>query len=165
MSEQQQVDAEHKRAAVRPTAERLAKGDVIAAIEERGARAKPWQSIESVQDELLAGALISRRAWEAANEFQSAYYRANGSGMRAQGTGEPVSKSTGDMSNKQALAKLQITRWSHALAPVLFECLESVIGIGKSPSRWARDASHHPACGKLTLITALEQFALTLGGR
>lgn len=145
---------------VRPTAERMAKGDIIKNEEMRGERPKPWQSVESVQDELLAGALISKRAWEAANAFQRMYFLANGSGMAASSMTPPVDGSSKDISKAAGDAKLSVARWSRELAPTLFECLESVIGVGKAPSRWARDAGHHPACGRLVLIAALEQFGI-----
>lgn len=151
---------DRRAAPIRPTAQRIAKGDIIEAREERGARPKPWQSIESVQDELLACSVITKRAWEAANSIQRQYFLANGSGVAAASLEPTVDGASRDISNHQAVAKLQIARWSRDLAPSLFACLESVIGLGKSPSRWARDAGQHPATGRVVLIAALEQFGI-----
>jgi hypothetical protein len=145
----------------RPTSERMAHGGVIVAEEERLGRAKPWYTFESPQDEMLAAAQISQKAWEAANSFQSTWNVAVGSGVRAGGTGEPVSKSTGDMGNQQALALGRLKRWSHEMAPQLYEVLASVIGTGEAPSTWARNTNRHPTAGRYLLAAALEQFALT----
>lgn len=145
---------------VRPTPERIAQGGVIPAVEDKMGRPKPWSIFESVHDELLAGALISQKAWEAANAFQSTWNSALGSGVRAAGTGEPISKSTGEMSNYQALAMDRLKRWSHNLAPELYDVLASTIGVGEAPSTWARNKKKHPTAGRYLLAAALEQFAI-----
>lgn len=147
---------------VRPTAERIAKGGVIQAAEERMGRPKPWHTFESIHDGLLAEGRISSRAWQSANEFLSVYQLANGSGVRAGGYGEPVSKSTGEMGNRQAMAKVRVKLWSNNLAPDLFDILETVLALGqKSPSGWARDRNMHPTAGAYILAAAMEQFSIS----
>lgn len=153
------MTAETKAAPTRPTPERMAKGDIVQNPETRGERPKPWHTFEAVQDGLLAGGLISKRAWEAANLFRETYERSAGSGMRAAGTGR-VDGMNHDIGEHTAQAKLRIARWSRELAPPLFACLEGVLGLGKGASTWAKDAGEHPAAGRIILIAALEQFAL-----
>lgn len=150
---------EPKAAPTRPTPERMAQGGVIENPEVRGERPKPWHTFEAVQDGLLAAGLITKRGWEAATLFRETYERANGSGVHAAGVNR-VDGLSHDIADHQAQAKLRITRWSHELAPQLFSCLESVLGCGKSPSRWAADINEHPACGRIVLVSAIEQFAL-----
>jgi hypothetical protein len=139
----------------------MAKGGVIEAAEGRGERPKPWHTFEAVQDGLLAGSLITKRAWEAGNLFRETYECANGSGVHAAGTNR-VDGLSHEVAEHTAQAKLRVSRWRRGLAPQLFDCLESVLGCGKSSSGWARDIGEHPASGRIILVAALEQFALTL---
>lgn len=151
--------SEAKAAPVRPTAERMARGDVVQNPEVRGERPKPWYTFEAVQDGLLAGNLITKRGWEAANLFRETYERSAGSGMHAAGTSR-VDGQRHDIADDAANAKLKVGRWARDLAPPLFSCLEAVLGTGKGASEWARDTGEHPACGRIILIAAIEQFAL-----
>lgn len=150
--------SETKAAPVRPTAERMAQGGVIPNEADMG-RPKPWSTFESIQDQLLAETAISLDGFHAANKFMEMHRAANGSGMAGQNWRASVDGSTRDISERQAQAKLRITRWSHGLAPSLFEVLDSVIGFGKRPSTWARDTKRHPTNGREILIAAIEQLA------
>jgi hypothetical protein len=143
----------------------MAQGGVIVADEDRMGRPKPWHTFENIHDGFLAERRISTRAWHGANKFLAIYHLANGSGCKAGGFGEPVSKSTGEMSNKQANAKKEIRDWSRAMAPDLFDLMEAVFVLGqKSPSTWARDRDMHPTAGAYLLAAAMEQFAAQFGG-
>jgi len=159
------MTAEPKAAPVRPTAERIAQGGVIENPEVRGERPKPWWTFESPHDGLLAAGLISKEAWEGAQDFQQTYMIANGSGVGAAGLEPAVNGSKKSITEAAANAKLKIARWSRQLAPELFKVLEDVLGWRKSLTEWATRERWHQATSRQLLCIALEQFARSCGGR
>lgn len=144
---------------IRPTPERMAQGGIIPVPENRGERPKPWQAFESIHDEFLAGAKISRQAWEAANVFQRNYLEAIGPDVKAQSYTRVDNSMDRFDGTENLAAVIAVKRWSRDLAPDLFGILASCLGHQVSPSRWARDNDEHPAAGRVLLIAAMEQFA------
>jgi len=153
---------ERRAGPVRPTPERMAQGGVIIPDEDKFGRPKPWHTFESAHDGLLAAGLISQRGWHAANVFQQTYRLACGSGTKASNWEVRIDGDIKDFSQEQANAVSRVQRWSRSLAPALFSCLESVLGLGVASSRWARDRGEHPASGRLMLVSSVEQLALML---
>jgi hypothetical protein len=147
-------------APIRPTPERIAQGGIVQNPEDRGGRPKPWHSFEAPHDGLLAASLISKQAWEAGSKFREAYETLCGTGVRAGSWERGVDGRRTDFTDRQHQASLDLVRWARKLSEPLYDCLEGIMGLGKSPSRWAADRGEHPACGRIVLIAALEQFAL-----
>ena len=147
---------------VRPTEFRIRQGGVIPAKTERGAGDKPWSVFEGIHDVYLAERLITIDAWHAGNKFIKAYYAANGSGVAAQSYAVKVCSSNHqEFTKAMSEARESLVKWHEKLAPSLFSCLESILGLGKAPSTYARDIGKHPTIGKELFISALEQFALS----
>jgi|GEM_PF-6518979 len=145
--------------AISPTAERRAHGGVHApTADDRSAKARPYVTEEAIHDTMLSKGLITRPEWEAVNKFRAIYELANGSGVRAQAWDPPIRGSQMAISDRQALAKLKVARWSHDLAAELYGALTSICGHGKTRSRWAVDRGHHPDSGRVVLLCAIQQF-------
>lgn len=157
------MTAERRSAPIRPTPERIAKGGVIENPEARGEKPKPWWTFESPHDGLLAAGLISKQAWQAGEDFKRTWYLACGSGVAGGSVGTKVDGATADIGRAQSDAKGRLQRWSRALAPEIYRCLETVMGIGHPPTAWASEAGWHPATARVFVCTCLEQFALTNG--
>lgn len=146
--------------AIRPTPERMAKGDVVARAQDRGQReAKPWYAAENIVTVYLADKVISERQARAGFQFQETYYRANGSPCRAASWSPPIAGSVDDWTDNQVSAKVQLRTYRERLGPDFFSCLESVCGLGLTHSRWAADRNDHPSSGKVMMRAALTLHA------
>lgn len=146
--------------AIRPTAERMAKGDVIERAPERGRReAKPWYAAENIISVYLVDKVITERQARAGFQFQEVYYRGNGSPCRAASWSPPIAGSVNDYTDNQVSAKGQLRAYRERLGPDLYSCMEGVCGLGQTHSRWAADRHDHPSSGKVMMRAALTLHA------
>lgn len=147
----------------RPTPERIAKGGIIQATEERGTRPKPWNAATALYDHYFMEAIITLRQWRAADSFTRLYYRAQGSPWRAQSWEVAISGSEHTLSDSRIAAQGALTVAATRLGPDLYGVLRDVCGLHISMSRWARGRNEHPAAGQPFLKAALDMYANHLG--
>lgn len=153
---------EEGRPAVRPTAERLAKGGVLPAEQKRGEAAKPWYAAEGPISAYLADGIINKRQAMAGYEFQSVYYVAHGSPLKAQNYGVHIQGGIDNTTDKQHAALNKLTLYRAAHGEEYFCCLVAIAGLGQSHSAWARGMNWHPSAGKPFMQAALNKHAQQL---
>lgn len=153
---------EEGREAVRPTQERLAKGGVIRAEQRRGEAAKPWYAAEGTISAYLANGTITKRQAMAGYEFQSVYFIAHGSDVKASGYGQHIHGTINNTSDKQQAALNKLTLYRSAHGEELYACLVAIAGLGQTHSSWAQGMNWHPSCGKPIMQIALNKHAQQL---
>lgn len=151
------------RPAVRPTAERLAKGGVAPATPERGGKAKPWNAATALADVYLDGELITSRQWKAADSFTRIYYRAHGSPWRVASWAGPINGSGMDFSESRVSAQKQLDVIAARLTNTLYAVIRDVCGLHTPVSTWARNRGIHPASGMPLLKVSLDLYASHIG--
>lgn len=151
------------REAIRPTAERLAKGGVTPATVERGGKAKPWQAYDRQIDGYLASKDIDGRQWRAGDQFWRVWRIAHGSDCKTSSWQGPVNGGSRDMTEAQTASWGKLNNISHAASPNVYAVLRAVCGQDTSASGWARTAHYHPATGLTYLRDALTWYAKFLG--
>lgn len=146
-------------AVVRPTPERIRKGDVIANVVQRGEEEKPWNTLTLPHEFLDIPELYK----QAGSRFHIAYITAHGSDTRTHKWERGVDGGQRrDISPEQADARKDLARWEKLLEPSLYAVLVASCGHGQASSRWASDREEHPSCGPFALAVACGQLARLL---
>lgn len=154
---------------VRPTDERLKKGDIFQTQEGRGDKAKPWNAASALFDIYLIDGEIDRRQWQAADHFARIFFRAHGSPWRTQTWQGPINGSGSDLSDSRLTAQGALTVARSRLGQDIYSLLESVCGLHSYPSTWAKknvrykSRGEHPAAGLTLLRVGLSLYADHIG--
>ena len=148
-----------KAAPVRPTAERMAKGGVIEAKEERGTAAKPWYAQECLIDVYVGNGTITKRQAMAGYDFRVLWYRAHGASVRAANLEGRVTGGKAEMSDSAEAAVSQLKMLAERYGSDMFSCLRGIVGMGETWSHWARARGEYPQAGRLALRMSLTRHA------
>lgn len=150
------------REAIRPTAERLAKGGVVKAEQRRGDKAKPWYAAENIISVYLADGVINMRQAKAGYQFHQVYFIAHGSDVKACAWGQHIEGSVNTTTDTQQAARNKLHNYRLAHGEEMYACLVGIAGLGQTHSAWATGMDWHPSAGKPFLKASLNKHASLL---